>query len=183
MDESWSRLQQLLKRGFAAALFVLLLVGGSAAAFCAFAAAMTALSGRPDVTVVPSTTVAQATGTTDQSGSAQLPAQTPANADTWPTQTTPGTTQPAQPTGTSASSGLSDSGTDGYYSPVGDAIDSGGVVLGMRLQHAFGSLIGGLLQTLFLTQKQPVTQAVGSTGTYNDATQGASTQDTGVGQP
>lgn len=128
MDHSLARIQFWFKRGLAVVLFVGLLVGASATAFYALAAGISALSGVSGqaVFVTPQTFI-----------------------------------QPVKPASQAAASGASDAsiGPAGnataapvLENSVSAAIDGGGFALGNHLEQTFGSVLGGVLNTLFLDQ-------------------------------
>ncbi len=51
------------------------------------------------------------------------------------------------------------------HSPIGDAIDDGGVYVGQRVQQAFGSMLKGVLSTLFLEQSNHPESGGAASGT------------------
>jgi hypothetical protein len=181
-DSPLKNMTRLAKRGFAGILFGLLIVGACAAAFAALAAGITSLSSltgqkavsavalnqgsSPGQSAVSNSSLQGGTSSTQtytwvspstQSASSSLPngqnnGQTPT--------IYPNSTQVEIPAASitasnvnSASTNLDDPwGITHMHSPIGDAIDSGGVMLGEHVQHTFGSLLKGVLQTLFLEQ-------------------------------
>ena len=173
MNDSWAGIQRIAKRAFATGLFVLLLLGASAAAFSALAAGVTALSNVRGSYL----------GQTGQPAAQQVPAAGASVPQGLPyangggTRGLSGTAVPAQPFG-QANPGLANSGAgvptlgqgqtavdvvpsltdrinyqlDHMHSPISSAIDSGGVVLNQKIQHTFGRFMANLLQFLFVEQ-------------------------------
>ncbi len=149
MNDSFVQLKRYIKRGVAAIVFTAMLLGGGAAALSVLAAAMTALSGvYSPRTAVPVNSVAVQVGgervSTDRSASA------------------PSSSQPSQvqaPTDAGRQSVNSSSRLDGaneqvtvFDSPLERSLDHGGLALGKRVHQAFGRILSGVLQTLFLDQ-------------------------------
>jgi len=166
-------IRRLAKRALAATLFILLLIGGGAAAFTALAAGISALSDA----VIVNRPLALTTMAPDSSKVVQVPlSPTPTSASTYNGSSMPPTNSAsANPAPTSADNSnmvnnpvleTPYSTTTGtvtaadqwnydlthMHSPVGEAVDNGGFVLGQKVQQVFGGLLGGLLQTLFLEQ-------------------------------
>lgn len=159
-----NEIRRLAKRMLAAVLFVLLLMGGGAAAFTALAAGISALSDASAnlstvqvVSVTPGTGLTQ--GVQSPSSSLQAPNQTSGVTNETKTQS-----NIESPYGTpSASVTMADQwdyNLSHMHSPVGDAVDAGGVVIGQKVQQVFGGLLSGLLQTLFLEQNDTPSGAV-----------------------
>jgi|SRR5579875_1295714 len=171
MGKSWADVQRLLKRGLAGLLFILLLLGGSAAVFSLLAAGISQLSNsyREPQPVVAVTTAKQTTNPNDgQQNQAQTPSVQYPNVSNGSTQYLQGqdSVDNVTPNAASASSGQ-DASNDAFthmHSPIGDAMDNGGVYLGQQIGRTFGSLLKGALQTLFLEQNDAATTGAGNNG-------------------
>lgn len=188
---SMENMARLGKRWLAGILFGLLIIGACAAAFVALAAGLTSLTSltthRSILNVNATGTVAQSgSGSGSSPTSASYTWVSPNNPLTVPSgqnniqrptiysntnsnlngagQTTIQLSPTTTVTGAGDPSLTSDDpwGITHMHSPIGDAIDSGGVLLGDHVQHTFGSLLKGVLQTLFLEQNDNTSG--GSTG-------------------
>jgi hypothetical protein len=86
-------------------------------------------------------------------------------------------------TAVNSSSGPSSGGaadadaSDRFYSPVGEAIDQGGVILGNQVQDGFGHFLANMLHVLFLEQSAPAD----ATAPVGAGASGAGTGDSGRG--
>ncbi|MBX5436371.1 MAG: hypothetical protein IRZ33_04045 [Alicyclobacillaceae bacterium] len=172
----WTELGRYLKRGLAMILFVLLLIGGGTSALMAVAAGVSALSRASAPQGVPTHTGAWLGGHAGDAGEAGTGGSPPGTSGTAGIDATPGEIGTSG-TQSAAAAGQMQSGTtiaaeswsdrindriDHMHSPLGAAIDSGGYVIGNRMEQAFGSLLAGVLQTLFL--ERPNTSAVAGEG-------------------
>lgn len=155
MTENWRGVQRVVKRGIAGTIFVLLLLGGSAAVFSALAAGVNALTA-VDESSTPSTAY-NGNGSYSAPVSPLSPAQSPAVSYANPIS--PGNPSNAQMDFTDRLNYA----LEHMHSPVSGAIDTGGVVLGDRLSHSFGGFMSNLLQFLFVEQADSSGSA-GSTG-------------------
>ncbi|MCL6636995.1 MAG: hypothetical protein K6T26_03510 [Alicyclobacillus sp.] len=151
MDGGWQYIGQLCKRGLAAVLFCLLVVGASAAALTAVAAGIRTLSAATSPQAVPATSGWPGAAGRRADASYGDAGGTPAvpGEGQWGTDTASGLGMgpSAAGSGVGATGGWSRA-----YSPVTHALDAGGVALGLRVQNAFGHLLSGVLQTLFFEQ-------------------------------
>jgi hypothetical protein len=153
MQETLEQFQHYIKRGLAMVLFMVLLVGASAAALAAFAASVTALSGLNHRDFVsPSVAAAQTSPLSGASHSQSAPS----SAKPLPTPPQPTSNMPARH---ETFVNQLNQKLDHMHSPVGESLDSGGVVLGQQVERGFGNLMSGLLQTLFFERPD---QAAGS---------------------
>lgn len=150
----------MAKHVFAGAIFVLLVIGGCAAVFSAIAAGINGLNNldarQPQTTV----TISVPAGTSNANGSSVTDLQ-PGQALSPPVEypNTPVIPAPSTSTGaTGADQNVMNSEVAHLTSPVGDAIDSSGIIIGNRLQQTFGSLLKGLLEALFVEQTTSVTE-------------------------
>ncbi|GGJ09391.1 hypothetical protein GCM10010885_18120 [Alicyclobacillus cellulosilyticus] len=151
MDPWLATLKRGLKHAIAGAVFIILLVGGTAMVLSAIAVGISSLAA-----AYPG----QAARPADLAAEAALPPQSPAgDAQAFPPQDE--SSRAPSRTGIAAH-GASLAPSTTMYSPLGAAIDEGGVVIGNHIQRAFGSLLSGLLQTLFL--EQPGGEASGRAG-------------------
>lgn len=153
MSESWLALQRIAKRGLAAGLFLLLLLGGSAAALSILAAGISALSGVGATAAYPAAGLSTGTPT----AAALPPAAQTQNSPSGNASATVNGAGVVPGASTAYAAGISRSNQfsnqlDQMHSPIGAAIDSGGVLLGNRVQSLFGSVLSGVLQALFLEQ-------------------------------
>jgi hypothetical protein len=126
MQTQWSIIERFLKHALAGTLFIALLVGASALSLLMFATAVDSLSGQVPVATVSSTASA-----------AQPPKSPPV----------------VKPKATKSSTSATQRTANVFTGPmsVGQAIDSGGISIGMRVQTAVGHLLSGVLKTLFLS--------------------------------
>lgn len=191
MDANLKNLQKIIKHAVAGTIFVALLIGGSAAVFSAAAAGVTALS-----TTDSSSSSSYSSSTTRSSTSSldNQPSQNPVSSPS--TQNNPGAASsnpiglsgqigsfpPQSTAGVSTSSQVMSVGdfTDRLnnqlvhsHSPVSEALDSGGVMLGNKVSHSFGHFLSNVLQFLFVEQSDGSTTGTapqaGSSGTLNGA--------------
>jgi hypothetical protein len=147
MSNGLERLSQYIKRGLAATMFTVMLVGSCAAALSALAAAVSALSGNYN------------NGDRQMAVSTQVPVSTPTAAPTG--HVSDGAQATAQPQPKAASVDVMDqlnAKVDRMHSPIQEALDYGGVVLGDKVQDSFGEILSSLLQTLFVEQAPPSQQ-------------------------
>ncbi len=153
MDHSVALIRFWLKRGLAMGLFIALLLGASATAFYALAAGITALSGF-------SASAVNAAPTTFITPSAVPVTSVPATANNGgPAVSAANSTPVSQPSATStATSALT---TNLASNSVTAAIDGGGFVLGNRIEQSVGSVLGGVLSTLFLDRSTGTSQSTG----------------------
>jgi len=163
MNPTIEKYQRVLKTTLAALLFILLLVGGSAAAFSALAAGISTLSGvthgmvaagAPAPTIVSAPSPATTTAAVKPSRSTSSIDLPPIVYNTAATEASPATIARQL-----------NAQIDQMHSPIGEAIDNGGVVVGEGIESTFGHFLSGILQTLFLEQSnaQPATTLPPST--------------------
>jgi hypothetical protein len=137
MHKSVEELRRKLKLLLAGGLFCVLLMGAAAGSFAGLAAGISALSNAdkplPVVMVTPPETEQPPAAYTNPNPSYEVPYgyDVPQTESTIP------------------SDALSQQ-LDRMQSPIGDAVDTGGVLLGNRVQDAFGNMLAGVLKTLFL---------------------------------
>jgi hypothetical protein len=147
MSNGLGRLPKYMKRGLAATLFTIMLVGSCAAALSALAAAVSALSGNYNI------------------GQRQMATSTQVSVTPSTIAPTEHVSPQAQATGqrppVAASADVIDqlnAKVDRMHSPIQQTLDYGGVVLGDKVQQSFGQILSGLLQTLFVEQNPPSQQ-------------------------
>ncbi|QQE77351.1 hypothetical protein [Alicyclobacillus sp. SO9] len=174
MNEEIRRVSEFAKKLVAAGLFLLLLTGGAAAVLSVLAAGLNTLSTKPSLSAVhaatgPSGIAAGVSGTTGSN--AQYPGSTGNHVSQGQGQAGSGGTN-------STSSGVGSASHTGAVpseqsqavtmtSPVGQALDRGGVVVGEHVQQAFGNVLSGMIRILFLERPQASTtpQSSGNTRT------------------
>ncbi|MDQ0190491.1 hypothetical protein JI721_13755 [Alicyclobacillus cycloheptanicus] len=183
--KDWIR--QMLKRALAMTLFLGVLIGGGAAAFSLLAAGISALSNATAQTQSQSdaaqTTAAgsgsSTTGTAAPSagsvapsaGSAASPASSAA-ADDGQLYGDTGAYGAYGEAGWSESSAQPapsvidklNNQLDHMSSPIMGAIDGGGITVGNRVQSAFGRMLAGVINTLFLEQNDAPASSAASAG-------------------
>ncbi|EPZ44312.1 hypothetical protein [Alicyclobacillus acidoterrestris] len=161
MTQAWGAMRRRLKKVVAGVLFVGLLVGSGGTLFTVFAEAMSHL-GRANVQTAVQVESADnadnpavgASGAGAQQASGESSAPAEASNIYQPPVMEYSNTELSQ--GDSASVGLTSNGDnpnpdeDGVNSALAAAMDSGGVYLGEHLQNAFGSMLKGVLDTLFI---------------------------------
>ncbi len=144
--KTWSQMRTRLKHLLAGFIFISFVVGGLATAFSIFAAGISSLQNietkyeQPVVVVSPP----QPSNTIEPQPSKQ-PVQN------WTPSTPVRAEQPNEP-------------LSHMHSPIGDAVDNGGVYLGQRIQEVFGSMLKGVITTLFLEQSDGSSQGGMSNG-------------------
>jgi|GEM_PF-4510707 len=177
MHSEWQNLSTYLKKAVAAVLFLLLLIGGAAAVLSAAAATLDSLSGPNPAVVVSSSAGATTEGTSFASGETS-PTQTDGTS-AQPGTTQPGTTpsQGTQSQGAQSQAQTSDSqpkatsstasaaSQDVMETPVVDALDKGGIIVGNSVQNVFGDILANALQVLFVERPVPVNQVSTVDGT------------------
>ncbi|WAH38531.1 hypothetical protein [Alicyclobacillus dauci] len=150
MKQNWRLARRRLKQTVAGVLFIGLLVGASGTVFTAFAEAITHLGNGPTPRVVG---VTQPSSGDAQSSVPNTPfnsAGSGTNSFQPPVVEYPNTgNQVPQPNFT-VNSTPPDPGDDGVNSALAAAMDTGGVYVGERVQNVFGSMLKGLLNTLFI---------------------------------
>ncbi|MCL6631070.1 MAG: hypothetical protein K6T63_00430 [Alicyclobacillus herbarius] len=190
MNDELDTLRYTMKRLLAAIVFVCFLVGAGAGVFAALAAGMSALSDFSGPRAVPAATVPSA-ASTPSSSAAGIPAspsgQSPSESGSGSASgfasgssqqaVHPGLSQVGGPDSTAGSTQTTaSSGTDSvhgrFYSPVGEAIDQGGVVLGDKVQQGFGHLLAKVLHVLFLEQPAGVSEPAASPAGQRSAVNG-----------
>ncbi|WP_067931019.1 hypothetical protein [Alicyclobacillus kakegawensis] len=189
MNDELESLWRTGKRLLAAVVFVCLLVGAGSAVLTALAAGINSLSqfsaGRG-----PSASASAPAST--QPGAYANAAATVSNAVTGGSDGAVSATESADGQGASTLGGASaggsasEAGTDAgagsvsssqggeFYSPVGEAIDQGGVVLGDKVQQGFGHLLGSVLRALFFEQPAGTAGGNGDAGALSDTAAGRS---------
>ncbi len=170
-DSLTKQIRHGLKHGLAMFLFLGILLGGGTAAFSLLAASIATLSNLSSssqtIHFTPSSAqsgVGQSGGQTalPQPSSAVTAAQQP-SAGNAGTGTTRNTTSLTAPTGESAWNGGNQTAgqsvinqlnnqVDHMHSPLMGVVDSGGVVVGDRVQAAFGHVLASFVKALFLEQ-------------------------------
>lgn len=170
MNQNVRQLQRRLKQIVAGVIFVGLLVGASGTVFTAFAAAIsqlgqpttqssTLVQGSGGVTISPSTTDSPraSVGSSGNSGTSNpLPGVSNPSNQYLPPVMEYSNTQPSQGSETSSATSTSINNNaavlanDGVHSALADAMDKSGVYVGERVQKAFGSMLKGVLNTLFI---------------------------------
>ncbi|RIV25855.1 hypothetical protein D2Q93_05460 [Alicyclobacillaceae bacterium I2511] len=172
MNRSMMRVKRWLKHGVAVLLFTFLMVGAGAAALSAFAAGISLLSKVQGPSLMPlavpvqtssqgqATSSVPALPTTTGTALAQVPPQ-----DLPPFQEPTASTSQRQNLVSQLNQQL-----DAMHSPVGNALDSGGVLMGQTIEQTFGSVLAGVLKTLFLEQSGSADNAVNAVNTVNAVT-------------
>jgi hypothetical protein len=159
MNETLSDLKGKAKHLLAGFLFVSFVIGGCGAAFSLFAAAISSLQNvdtryvEPVVVASPRAGSAGTAGLAGSAGTAGLAG--PKGAAQLPGSTT---RYPALPTQTDGALTQPDEPLSHMHSPIGDAMDNGGVYVGTRIQAAFGNMLKGVITTLFLEQNDGTVQ-------------------------
>jgi hypothetical protein len=137
MKSTWMQIRRYVKRGLAGVLFSLLVLGASAAALSMVAAGIRALSGPAALPAGPVGASTDAPGVAAGGDPGALSGQS----------------SPLSPVTAAGSPGRLDAWDQrlaGMQSPIGHTLDRGGVIVGVHVQDAFGRLLSGLLETLFL---------------------------------
>ncbi|MFB5189978.1 hypothetical protein [Alicyclobacillus fastidiosus] len=155
MRKTWVSVRRRVKQMVAGALFVGLLIGASGTVFTVFAEAIShlgstpstlAVSTSPTQVVPPATTNAKGTSGTSAPTGSDVPYQPPvmeysnSNPSSGADSTTVGIPSDDSP----------NPDEDGVNSALAAAMDTGGVYVGEHLQSAFGSMLKGVLDTLFI---------------------------------
>lgn len=156
MDNSVALIRFWLKRSLAMGLFIALLLGASATAFYALAAGITALSGfsATAMNAAPTTFITPTSQPQQTNVSSTLNINTPQpNAST----SVGGGQVGRQP----GSSNATPTGDNYPSNSVTAAIDGGGFALGNRIEQGVGSVLGGVLSTLFLDRSTGTSQSAG----------------------
>jgi hypothetical protein len=154
MGNELSQWGRYIRIGVSGLVFVALLVGGGAAALSALAAGLNALSGGGNAIaqqVASSPTVTQPQTAHTQKAQTQK-AQT-SDASSAAVTHRPVPSQSSGELTASGESTQSTSSDSGLTSPIGDAIDSGGVIIGNHVQSAFGHVLSHVLDVLFMEQQ------------------------------
>lgn len=137
-------IRKKLRYFLALLLFLGILIGGSAAALAVLAAGISAISS-PSRTI----SVSSSTTRTVQSTAPKVSGQaTNSSVITKPTTTS----IVSSGAGHVDFSQRLNNQIDHMHSPIGDAIDNGGVALGNQVQTIFGNVLSGVLKSLFLEQ-------------------------------
>jgi len=169
MTENWRGVQRVAKRGIAGTIFVLLLLGGSAAVFSALAAGVNALTAVDE-------SASQSTG---YNSGGTSPAVSYSNQVSQGNTITTGQGVSASNSRAASNSAQASFATtqldfadrlnyslQHMHSPVSGAIDTGGVVLGDRLSRSFGGFMSNLLQFLFVEQADNSVSAASTSGPH-----------------
>lgn len=155
MNTTWQHAQRRIKQVVAGTLFVGILIGASGTVFTAFSDVISQLgsssgSSVAAVSVTSAPPAGSQTPTVTPQTSTVAP-QTPALQPTSPVleySTSSGVTQttgiPSVPT-----TGVPDP-ADASNSALASAMDTGGIYIGERVQSVFGSMLKGILNTLFI---------------------------------
>ena len=155
MREPWSsQFRTYAKHVLAGSLFVSIVLCGCAAAFSLFATSISSLANADSANqqLMKRQQIAVAAPVVTEP-------ETESSESMNPVQTIPDQSM--------ASDGI----LSKMHSPIGDAMDNGGVVVGQKVQQAFGSMLKGVLTTLFLEQNDnPAPGPV--TGGYDNGTTG-----------
>lgn len=163
MNHSMTQMRRWLKHGVAMVLFTSLMVGAGAAALFALAASISLLS-KVQGQFQPTTSVTSAQASQGQRiTNSSTPSTTAVPSLEIPPQDLPPFQQPVVSTSPRKDliSQLNRQ-LDAMHSPVGDALDSGGVLVGQTIEQTFGSVLSGILKTLFLEQNGIGNNAGGS---------------------
>jgi hypothetical protein len=148
MGNELSQWGRYIRIGVSGLVFVALLVGGGAAALSALAAGLSALSGGRTAMaqqVASTPTVTQRQTVTTQTAQTSHASSVAATEHSVPAQSS------GEMTASDAST-QSTSSDSGLTSPIGDAIDSGGVIIGNHVQSTFGHVLSHVLDVLFMEQ-------------------------------
>lgn len=147
MNQTWRHARRRMKHAVAGAIFVGLLIGASGTVFTAFSAVITHLG----TTVAP---VAVTTMNPTQSNTTPVttpPTSLQGNGSQTQTPVMEYTNVPSVQSGTAvATGGNAPDPSDGSNSALAAAMDTGGVYVGERVQRVFGSMLKGVLNTLFI---------------------------------
>jgi len=146
MKTTWQHARRRLKQGLAVAIFLTLLLGASGTVFSVVSSFMSNLNtGVPSVETPGGSTTAGTGGlssgldtgafTSPNVGSPQAPALEYSN--------------PA-PAGVASGNGPSPDPEDAANSALAAAMDTGGVYVGEKVSHVFGSVLKSVLNALFL---------------------------------
>lgn len=167
MNHTWRLARRRLKHTLAGLIFIGLLVGAGGTVFTAFAEAISHLGSVPAMSTVQvsvSSTNVPAAGGVQGSTNWTLPSN-PATPNEPNTTNTPNSFQPpvmeysntpAPSTSGEWSSPVVSAGNtpdaagDGVNSVLAAAMDKGGVYIGERISNVFGSMLKGVLNTLFI---------------------------------
>ncbi|WDL96325.1 hypothetical protein [Alicyclobacillus sp. ALC3] len=173
-DSLTKQIRHGLKHGLAMFLFLGILLGGGTAAFSLLAASIATLSNLSSNTQIVGVTPSAAQSSVGQSGGQSSLTRTSSTVTAPPqgstgtatssntTSTGPGNSLPAstgesawtggnQTTGQSVINQLNNQ-VDHMHSPLMGVVDSGGVVVGDRVQAAFGHVLASFVKALFLEQ-------------------------------
>lgn len=160
MGQTWRQTRRHFKHVVAGVIFIGLLVGASGTVFTAFAEAISHLGESSAPTTVSVMAPSGATGETQTGTQAATGGNAGAAANTggyvppvmeYTNEPTPSTTTMPNPVPTATSDDeASDPDTDGGDSALAAAMDTGGVYVGEHVQQVFGSMLKGLLNTLFV---------------------------------
>jgi hypothetical protein len=171
VDDLLIELKHKAKQCLAAVLFITLLIGASAAALTLLAAGISTLSssrtlsiaypgGRNPATGADASATSALSNRTQGSDGYDNRSQASLSTDESFTSDlgtgigdSANTSNPPSSTSSVPSTNFADDinrKVEHMHSPIGEALNNGGVVLGDRIQHAFGNIVAGILQTLFL---------------------------------
>ncbi|SIS67002.1 hypothetical protein [Alicyclobacillus vulcanalis] len=145
MKTTWQQARRRLKQGISVAIFLTLLLGASGTVFSVVSSIMSHLG-----TSVPSVQVAGGSSTVGvPSASGGFNADVPAPTGLSGQQPALEYSNPA-PTVVVAGNGPSPDPEDAANSALAAAMDTGGVYVGQKVSHVFGSVLKSVLNALFL---------------------------------
>ncbi|MFD1677794.1 hypothetical protein [Alicyclobacillus fodiniaquatilis] len=160
MGQTWRQTRRNFKHAVAGVIFVGLLVGASGTVFTAFAEAISHLGESSAPTAVSAMAPSDATGdtqtNTQSAAGGKADAATGTDGYTPPVMeysndpATSTTTMPNPVPASTADDEAPNLDTDGGDSALAAAMDTGGVYVGEHVQQVFGSMLKGLLNTLFV---------------------------------
>ncbi|EJY57037.1 hypothetical protein URH17368_0222 [Alicyclobacillus hesperidum URH17-3-68] len=140
MNFSWQHAQRKLKQIAAVVIFVSILLGASGTVFTIVSTVMSHL-GTSTVSVAPITQVPATTSSAFAPEGVTTYQPPVLEYNNFPSDSNPVTT---------GSSTTSPDPQDASNSALAAAMDTGGVYVGERITHVFGSMLKGVLNTLFL---------------------------------
>jgi hypothetical protein len=166
MNEEMRRVSEFAKKLVAAGLFLLLLTGGAATVLSVLAAGLNTMSTKPSVSVGQMTNAGSQTSRTQtgsqnglQPGGSVGSGNSQGQGSVGGTQGTIPGSQSGSANGSSSKSGtgLTQAGQSQdvtMTSPVGQALDRGGVVVGQHVQQAFGNVLSSMIRILFIERPE-----------------------------
>lgn len=189
MNEEMKRVSEFAKKLVAAGLFLVLLTGGAAAVLSVLAAGLNTLSARPSA---PVQQVTSAQSGTLQNGNGSASGYSGSNSGYGSSAGSGNGSAQGSLSGTGSGSGGSSASPSGtgvlqsgetqavtMTSPVGEALDKGGVVVGQQVQQAFGNVLSNMIRVLFV--ERPETYSTSSASSQTSSGTGASLGQTSSG--